>query len=131
MPPNNWAHAPQPLGLSSRARQPGHLQPVSTRRPLQWEAHAPQLESSPHSPQLKKSPSSNDDLAQSKAINFFKKLSKSYYRASLILIRKYQNKEHKSKNLQTYLLNKWQWPYVCVHTVPCPATPATLLAPQG
>ena len=92
MPQNNWPMRHNHWAWALEPGSQGTCSLFPQGRPLQWEAHAPQLESSPRSPQLKKSPSSNDDLAQSKAINFFKKLSKSYYRASLILIRKYQNK---------------------------------------
>ena len=34
------------------------------KKPLQWEAQAPQPESSSHSPQLEKSPGSSEDPAQ-------------------------------------------------------------------
>ena len=47
---NCWAHTPKvlkPTGPRARAPQ---------EKPLQWEAHTPQLESSPHSPHLEKSP---------------------------------------------------------------------------
>ena len=39
---------------------------LQQRKPLQREAHASQLESSPHLPQLEKNPHSNEDPAQQK-----------------------------------------------------------------
>ena len=62
---NCWAHVPQ-------LRKPTHPRASTPQeKPPQWEARAPQLESSPHSPQLEKSLCSNDDSAQPKIkINF-------------------------------------------------------------
>ena len=59
---NSWAQVLQLLksSLAERALQ--------QEKPLQWEARAPQLESSPHSMQLEKSPCSNENPAQPKSI---------------------------------------------------------------
>ena len=61
MPWNNLAHASQLLSLCSRAQGPQLLKPMHPRacapqqeKPLQWEAHDAQLQSSLYSPQLKK-----------------------------------------------------------------------------
>ena len=56
-----WAHAPQlrkPVCPRARALQ--------YEKPLQWEAHAPQLESGPCLSQLEKSPHNNKDSVQPK-----------------------------------------------------------------
>ena len=80
MPWSNWACLPQLLSLCSRVQEPQPLSPHAVvpeayvpracapqqgRRP-QWEAHMPQLESSPCSLQLEKSPRSSEDPAQPK-----------------------------------------------------------------
>ena len=39
---------------------------VQQEKPLQWDARAPQLESSPHSPQLEEEPTQQQDPAQPK-----------------------------------------------------------------
>ena len=59
--PNYWAHTLQLLKpMGPRAHDPHQ------EKPLQWEAHGPQLESSPRPPQLEKSLLSNQDPAQPK-----------------------------------------------------------------
>ena len=54
----NWARVPQPLSLCSRACGSRACTSrgctLQQEQPLQWEAHAPRLESGPHSPQLEK-----------------------------------------------------------------------------
>ena len=71
---SNWAHAPQLWNLCSRAQEPQVLKAVRPiacaqqhEKPPQWEAHAPQLETSPCSPQLEKSLHNSKDPK----INFF------------------------------------------------------------
>ena len=61
MPRSNSAHVLQPLSLCSRAQEPQLLKSECSRahalpqkKPPQWEAHTPYLESSAHSPQLEK-----------------------------------------------------------------------------
>ena len=68
MPQDNQGHVPQLLSRCSRAREPQLLGPHTAasevcmpkgrapqqEKPLQWEACAPLLESSPRLPQLKK-----------------------------------------------------------------------------
>ena len=72
MHPNYGACAQEPQLLSPRATT---TEPLHTRacapweKPLQWEAHTPQLESSTHSLQLKKNLCSNKDPAQPKIRN--------------------------------------------------------------
>ena len=66
---SNQARGPQLLSLCSTAQEPRLLNPrpqllkpghprahAPQEKPLQQEAHTPQLERSPHSPQLKKKP---------------------------------------------------------------------------
>ena len=67
MPWGNKSHTPQLLELKRSkvcAPQQG--------RPLQWEAHVPQLESSPHLLQLEKGPYSDKDPAQPNKYIIFK-----------------------------------------------------------
>ena len=59
MPWDKWAHVPS---LQEPGR-PGARAPRQ-KKPLQWEAHTPQLESSPRSPQLQKAMHSNEDPVQ-------------------------------------------------------------------
>ena len=77
MPRSNEACVPRRLSLGSRACEPGLRSPRATtteaqepvlckEKPLEWEAHVPQLESSPHSLQLVKNPPSKKDPAQPK-----------------------------------------------------------------
>ena len=79
VPQSNKAHGSQLLSLCSRAQEPQLLSPLAPQilkpvhprdralqqeKPLQLEASAPQLESSPCLPQLEKTPCSNGDPAQ-------------------------------------------------------------------
>ena len=57
----HWAHVP-PLRKRALPRACGS----NEGKPLQWEAHTRQLESSPGSVQLEKSPRNNEDSAQPK-----------------------------------------------------------------
>ena len=73
MPQSNWTHAPQLLSLCSRAWEPqlpkisySSAQAPQQEKPPQWEASAPQLESSPWLLQLQKSLHSNEDPAKRK-----------------------------------------------------------------
>ena len=74
---SNQAHAPQLSSLCSRAQKTQRLKPEGPRvcapqeKPLQREAHAPQLESSPCSPQLEKGLCGIEDPAQPKLKLFF------------------------------------------------------------
>ena len=71
---NYWACALEPW--RHNCGSPGDPRAHAPQEePRKWEAHAPQLESSPYSPQLEKSPRSNEDPAQPKInkIIFFKK----------------------------------------------------------
>ena len=55
------------LSPCATATEPTHLRARDEReKPLQWEVHEPQLQSSPYSLQLEKSPRSNQDPAQPK-----------------------------------------------------------------
>ena len=61
MPQSNQAHTPQLLSLCSRAQEPRLLKPMCPRapppqqeKPLQWQARALQVESSPYSLELEK-----------------------------------------------------------------------------
>ena len=63
MPQGSWAHEPQLLSQRSRARRLQLLKPtcagthaLQQEKPLQWEAPAPSMESSPYLLQLEKAP---------------------------------------------------------------------------
>ena len=69
---HDWATntgAQEPQLLKPESPRAHHLQ---QEKPVQWEAHKPQLESSPHLPWLEKIPSSNEDPAQPKIKIIFK-----------------------------------------------------------
>ena len=72
-PRSNLAYELQLLGLCSRFREPQVLQPTSPRactlqpgKPLQWEAWASQLESSPHSSEDPAQPNSRNNEIKTK-----------------------------------------------------------------
>ena len=56
--------AAKPCAITTEACGPGTCD--AQEKPLQWEAHTPQLESSSYSPQLEKPASSNEDSAAKK-----------------------------------------------------------------
>ena len=56
------------LNPCTTTTEPARLEPV-LHKPVQWETHTPQLESSPHSLQLEESQHSNEDSAQPKINN--------------------------------------------------------------
>ena len=68
-----WATKACAPHLQKAVRPRAHA--LQQEKPLQREAHAPQLESSPRSPKLEKSPLSNEDPEQPK-INKYKKKKK-------------------------------------------------------
>jgi len=72
--PNYWTHVLQPLKpVHTRVHAP------QLKKPLQWEALAPQVERSPRLPQRKKSQHSNEDPAQAK-----KYINKKFFKVDCI-----------------------------------------------
>ena len=111
---NYWAWTLEPVHCNYWAHVQQLLKPVCPKaqeKPLQWEARAPKLESSPHSPRLGKAWAQQETQHSQKQIkNMFKKMASN---SLLLILLKQSNfcSLESRLSLVFLLINRmlWQW----------------------